>query len=266
MSWNPNQLTNQIGQQAGQFASSHIAPSQGSGLLGQAQNKLVGHQIGSQITDQANQLLHIQPSSGAGIGQQATTQQSGGLMGQARNLIGNEANQFLHQGQQGIGGTQQSGGLMGQANQLLHQGQQGAGSAQQSGGLVGQVKNFAGNEANQFLHQGQQGASGAQQSGGLMGQANQLLHQGQQGIGTTGAQNQGGFVGGVKNFASNELNQALHQGSGSAGGHIPSGTSGTQRLVQGATQGIPHGTQQSGGGIGQQASNFVSKEVGGFFH
>jgi len=99
------------------------------------------------------------------------------------------------------------------------------------------VRNFASNEANQLLHGGQTGTKTQSTGGGFMGEA--------------------------KNLVSNEAGQLLH----GSGGHGVQPPSGTQRVVQGATQGATHGTQQqSGGGIGQQASNFISKEAGGFFH
>ena len=220
MSFNPNQYSNQIGQYTDQFgqkvgtyASGQLSHGGQGGLLGDAQQKLMGQQIGSRVTNEANQLLHVQPTTGtAGL---AGATQAGGLTGGVQNLVGQGAGQLLGQGHQGTAGTQQAGGL------------------------TGQVRNFASNEANQLLH-------GQQATGG------NVPHTQQQG---------GGFVGDIKNYAGNQLNQALHSSGGSGGVQPPSGTQRTVGMTEGATQ----GTQQAGG-FGQQASNFISKQAGGFLH
>jgi len=87
--YNPGNFTNQLGQKAAEFTATQLERMGmgGHGFIGETQNKLIGQQVGAYVTNEVNELFHIQNTQGSGPAQP----QSG-----VRNFISNEVGQFFH--------------------------------------------------------------------------------------------------------------------------------------------------------------------------
>jgi len=257
MSWNPSEITEQLGQKAGQYAASYFSKGEGGGFIAQAQHKFITEQVGGIVTTKVNEFFHIEKTGG-------------------KNNIKNDVNK--------PSGT---GGFMGGVNQIFNKDDEGPsenhippseriGQKKEGGGFMGQAKEFADkifggdDEANHEDHIPANNRVG------------QPGYQARDAYPTS--QNQGGFVGENRNYAGNEPNQAYPSSGGYAGDHIPSGqrVGPTQNYVDqgqggyygnqqqqgnypGMQQGYYGGQQQQGGypgmqqqqgGYGQQYSNY----------